>query len=88
MDSKGYHDQKASFGPKKAPQQYDFFEKLTFPHFFGPVLSSTTHTLQIIQNKRKKFAKKCPKKFSKFFIKKKFCCDAFLTFQNFFLFSG
>jgi hypothetical protein len=43
MDSKGYHDQKASFGPKKAPQKYDFFEKLTFPHFFSPVLLSTSY---------------------------------------------
>ncbi len=63
MDCKGYYDQKASFGPKKAPQQYDFLKKLTFPHFFGPVLSSTD--LSYITNstrQRKKYAKKCPKK--------------------------
>ncbi len=34
MDSKDYHDQKASFGPKKAPQKYEFFEKnWLFPAF-------------------------------------------------------
>jgi hypothetical protein len=34
MDSKGYHDQKASFGSKKSPQKYDFFEKIDFSLLF------------------------------------------------------
>ncbi len=54
MDSKGCHDQKASYDKKRqAPQKYDFFEKIYFPHFFSPVLLSNSRTLQILQNKRK-----------------------------------
>ncbi len=53
MDSKGYHDQKASLSKKNAPQKYEFLDKLTFPHFFRSCLLSTACLLQIVQNKRK-----------------------------------
>jgi hypothetical protein len=55
MDSKGYHDQKASYDEKKAgsPKIRLLKKKSTFPHFFSPVFLSNSRTLQILQNKRK-----------------------------------
>jgi hypothetical protein len=50
INSKAYHDQKASFDPKKAPPKKDFFEKITFPHIFGPVLLSTCSGKSIIND--------------------------------------
>jgi hypothetical protein len=81
MDSKGYRDQKASFGPKKVPQQYDFFEKIDFSSLFWccviKYLSYITNSTKL----KKKYAKKCTKKITKCFFNKFLKKDLFGLFK-------
>ncbi len=86
MDSKGYHDQKASFGPKKATQQYDVWEKIDFSSLFWSCVLKYLSYITNSTKQKKKYAKSGRKNFKENI--KIFFGKAFFDFSKFLLILG